>query len=329
MLTIRWRWRSGKRKSHKIKKTSGLAFGGVRRFDLNKIIIKLSALLLTLIMVCSCSLPGTETPTDETSTTTELVTIVNDNVPYFTKEEKTVAEKRGWFIDLSELDNLGRVGVAYALLDFEHMPPSGSRDFDLTTEPSGWVQKRYPTDIVENGWLWNRAHTIGWAISGIGDEPKALMTGTRMFNTPGMLDFENMTNVHMKDYPDHQVLYRVTPDFEGSNLVAYGVLMESDCLQCDDSADYCVYIANIQPGVVIDYATGESRLAGDDEQEPVEDPSTLPDAQDYVVNKSNNKFHLPTCRYADSMSQANRQEITAPRSWMIENGYEPCGVCNP
>lgn len=296
---------------------------------MKKTTAKISMLLLVLIMACSCSLTGTETPVDETPATTELVTVVNDNVPYFTEEEKAAAEERGWFIDLSELDDFGRVGVAYALLDYEHMPPSGSRDFNLNTEPSGWVQKRYPTDIVENGWLWNRAHLIGWAISGIEDEPKALMTGTRMFNTPGMLDFENMTSTHMKDYPDHQVLYRVTPEFKGNNLVAYGVLMESDCLQCDDSADYCVYIANIQPGIIIDYATGESHLASEEEQEPADDPSTLPDAQEYVINKSSKTFHLPTCRYAESMSESNREEITAPRSWMIENGYEPCETCNP
>lgn len=294
----------------------------------NRLITILAIFATSLPMMASCLMP-TGTPSDSAGSNLndrELVTVLNDNEPYFDAKDYAYAQETGFFIELSELDGLGRVGVCWALLDYDHMPPSGSRDFTLDTKPTGWAQNRYPTDIVEGGWLYNRSHLIGYQLSGIEDEPRDLMTGTRMFNTPGMLQFEDMTADHLRDQRSHHVLYRVTPDFYSGNLLAYGVTMESDCLECD-GADYCVYIANIQPGLILDYATGENWEAGTDTD--AEDPSTLPGAQDYVVNRSNGKFHLPTCRYAESMSASNREEIRAPRSWMMANGYDPCGVCNP
>ena len=254
----------------------------------------------------------------------ELVTVLNDNVPFFSAEDYEYAEETGYFVELSPLDELGRTGVTWALFDYAHMPTEDREP--LNTKPSGWVQNRYPTDLVEGGWIFNRTHQLGFQLSGLNDVAENLMTGTRMFNTPGMLQFENMSADHMRDYRDHHVLYRVTPDFYGDNLLAHGVIMESDCIECD-GADYCVYIANIQPGITIDYTTGENWESGTDVD--AEDPSTLPGAQDYVVNRSNDKFHLPSCRYAESMSDKNREEIKAPRSWMMANGYDPCGVCNP
>ena len=199
------------------------------------------------------------------------------------------------------------------------------QDFDLDYDPTGWVQNRYPTDIVSSGWLYERSHLIAWSLASVASEPKALMTGTAMFNDPGMTQFEEMVADHMRDYRDHDVLYRVTPDFYQDNLVAYGATMEADCLDCDLA--FCAYIANINPGVTINYKTGENWESGTDID--AEDPSILPDAQDYVVNRSNRKFHLPTCRYAESMSTSNREEITAPRSWMMAHGYDPCGICTP
>lgn len=289
----------------------------------------LAATLAALLILAGCSLFGAPPAEDDSITggaPDELVTILNNDVPYFTQEDYDYAARTGYFIELSELDALGRVGTAWGLLDYSHMPPSGSRDFTLDTEPTGWVQNRYSTDLVEAGWLYNRSHLIGYQLSGIEDEPKDLMTGTRLFNTPGMLQYEDMTASHLRDQKSHHVLYRVTPDFEGDNLLAYGVTMESDCIECD-GADYCVYIANIQPGITIDYATGRNWEGEGDVD--VEDPSTLPDAEQFVLNTSSGKFHLPDCRYAQDINPANRQEITAPRSWMMAHGYEPCGVCNP
>lgn len=220
---------------------------------------------LTLTFVLSCYMPDWLLPEDQgephgngstdTGAKTELVTVVNENVPYFTDADKASTE---FFETHEPLDELGRVGVAFARISYENMPTE-ERDFSLKTKPTGWVQVRY--SVVSGGWLYNRAHIIGYQLTGGKDDPLNLMTGTREFNTPGMLQFENITADHMKDRHNHHILYRVTPDFgEGDNLLAYGVLMESDCIECDD-ADYCVYIANIQTGVVLDYATGNSSLA--------------------------------------------------------------------
>lgn len=218
----------------------------------------------TLTFALSCSMPNWLLPEQEetpgsgnidTGTNSELVTVINDNVPFFTDEDKSSTK---FFETHEPLDELGRVGVAFARISYANMPTE-ERDFTLKTKPTGWKQVRY--SVVSGGWLYNRAHIIGYQLTGGKDDPLNLMTGTREFNTPGMLQFENITADHMRDFRTHHVLYRVSPDFgDGDNLLAYGVLMESDCIECDD-ADYCVFIANIQTGVILDYATGESSLS--------------------------------------------------------------------
>lgn len=189
--------------------------------------------------------------------TSELVEVRNNNVPYFTEEEYLKAQE-GYFMELSLLDTLGRVGSNWGCFDYTHMPTEERTA--LSTKPTGWVQKKY--SIVSGGWLYNRSHIIGFQISGLNDEKTNLMTGTRAFNasSDSMLTYENLTANHMRDNQEHHVLYRVTPEFGEENLLAYGVLMESDCLECDESADYCVFVFNMQPGITIDYRTGESWL---------------------------------------------------------------------
>lgn len=216
---------------------------------------------VTLALALSCSMPqdlfpnGNGTGNTDNGASSELVTVVNENIPYFTDEDKS---DTAFFEKHEPLDELGRVGVAFARISYDDMPTE-ERDFTLKTKPTGWVQAKY--SIVSGGWLYNRAHIIGYQLTGGKDDPLNLMTGTREFNVDGMLPFENITADHMRDFRTHHVLYRVTPNFgDGDNLLAYGVLMESDCIECDD-ADYCVFIANIQSGIVLDYATGESSLA--------------------------------------------------------------------
>ena len=316
--------------------------------DLFKLLL---AVVLAIIVVPSCSLDmllqQDSAETNAGVMTPEIVSRINypdvgkypeydgsserffiqmhGDIPYFTDVDYEYAQEKGNFIELSELDSLGRTGVTWGLFSVYTMPTEDREGLD--TKPSGWVQNRYESDIVDGGWLYNRAHQLGFQISGLNDVPENLMTGTRVFNVDGMLPFENMVADHLKEEHDHEILYRVSPYFEDDNLLASGVLMESDCLDCDDSADFCVFIFNVQPGITIDYSTGDNWLSGTDDG--TDDPSTLPEAQNYVINKSNDKFHLPSCRYAQSMSDENREAIKAPRSWMIANGYEPCGVCNP
>ena len=263
--------------------------------------------------------------TENTENSKELYTVLNNNVPYFSEEDYAYAKKTGYFIELAELDELGRTGVTWGLFDYAHMPTTERET--LKTNPSGWKQHKYDTSIVNGGWLYNRSHQIGFQISGLNDEPRNLMTGTREFNAPGMLQFENMTASHMRDNRDHHVLYRLTPDFHDNNLLAHGVTMESDCIECDDSADYCVYVANIQPGVTIDYATGENWLSS----ETPETPSgnlTLETAT-YILNTNSMRFHLKTCSKAPAVSSPNYELTGKSRALLIADGYSPCGVCKP
>lgn len=125
-------------------------------------------------------------------------------------------------------------------------------------EPSGWEQGKY-TGLVDGGWLYNRAHLIGWQLSDEDDNEKNLITGTRYFNVEGMLPFENMVAAHLREDGGH-VMYRVTPIYVGKNLVASGVLMEAYSVEDEgEGVAFCVYVYNVQPGVIIDYATGKNR----------------------------------------------------------------------
>ena len=254
--------------------------------------------------------------------TSELVEIRNDNEPYFTEIEYLKAAE-GYFMELSSLDALGRVGSNWGCFDYSHMPTEDRTS--LSTNPTGWVQKKYK--IVSGGWLYNRSHIIGFQISGLNDEAKNLVTGTRAFNASeeSMLTYENLTAGHMRENHEHHVLYRVTPEFGDDNLLAYGVLMESDCLECDESADYCVFVYNMQPGITIDYRTGESWLSGT----VVDVPEISTGEPTFILNTGTKKFHLLTCSRAPEKDSANYELTTKTRDSVIADGYTPCGICKP
>lgn len=182
----------------------------------------------------------------------EPYAVINGNVPYFTEEEITAAS----FEIYGDLDALGRCTVCWASVGQDLMPtePRGSIG---SVKPTGWHTEKY--DFVDGKYLYNRCHLIGFQLTAENANPKNLITGTRYLNVQGMLPFENMVADYVKETGYH-VMYRVTPQFEGEELVARGVLMEA--YSVEDSGDgvlFCVYCYNVQPGVVIDYATGESR----------------------------------------------------------------------
>lgn len=180
---------------------------------------------------------------------------VNDNVPFFTESELTTDA----FEYYSELDSLGRCGVTYANVCKEIMPTE-ERGKIGSVKPSGWHTVKY--DIVDGKYLYNRCHLIGYQLSGENANTRNLITGTRYLNIEGMLPFENMVADYVKETGNH-VLYRVTPMFEGDNLVASGVLMEAESVE-DNGAGilFNVYCYNVQPGVTINYVNGESSLDG-------------------------------------------------------------------
>ena len=180
--------------------------------------------------------------------------VLNNNIPNF-QESDAVLEP---FEQYSELDEFGRCGVAFANICKEIMPNEPRGEIG-SVKPSGWHTVRYD-DLVEGKYLYNRCHLIGYQLAGENANEKNLITGTRYLNVKGMLPFENEVAEYV-DRTNHHVLYRVTPIFKENNLVASGVEMEGYSVE-DKGEGICfhVYVYNCQPGVVIDYATGESHI---------------------------------------------------------------------
>ena len=192
---------------------------------------------------------------------------VNGNTPYFTADELTSTS----FELYSNLDSLGRCGTVYASIGKDLMPTEERGSIGMV-KPTGWHTVRYD-DLVDGKYLYNRCHLIGFQLTGENANTSNLITGTRYLNIEGMLPFENMVADYVKETGNH-VMYRVTPIFEGNNLLASGVLMEGYSVE-DNGAGicYCVYAYNVQPGIEIDYATGESKLA--DSAQPEQTPSVI------------------------------------------------------
>lgn len=185
--------------------------------------------------------------------------IINNNIPFFDKDNYTTES----FENYSELDDLyGRCGVAYANICKEVMPSNNDERGELTYKPTGWKQKIYK-GIVDGGYLYNRCHLIGWQLAGENNNKLNLITGTQYMNVEGMLPFENQVDDYFekKENEKNHVLYRITPIFEGNNLIASGVQMEAYSIE-DSGKGICfnVYVYNVQPGITIDYKTGESWL---------------------------------------------------------------------
>lgn len=253
--------------------------------------------------------------------------LLNDNIPDFTENEK---KSKIAFENYSNLDALGRCGTAYVNICLEIMPTE-ERGTIGQIRPSGWQLTKY--DNVDGKYLYNRCHLIGYQLAGENANEKNLITGTRYFNVSGMLPFENEVTEYVKATGNH-VLYRVTPVYEGDNLVAAGVQMEAYSVE-DDGAGICfhVFVYNSQPGIEIDYATGESRIMEEDSgissQEVVESSKEASDEQTYVINTNTKRFHLPTCSSVDDMKEKNKKEVTCSREDLITDGYVPCQRCNP
>ncbi len=180
---------------------------------------------------------------------------INNNIPYFTEDDYTTEP----FEKYSELDILGRSGIAYANICKEIMPPKDDERGEIgTIKPTGWVQKRYD-DLIKDKYLYNRCHLIGWQLAGENANKNNLITGTRYLNTEGMLPFENKVAQYLSENKNNHILYRVTPIFEGNNLLASGVEMEAWSVEDKgNGVHFNIYCYNVQPGIVIDYASGES-----------------------------------------------------------------------
>ena len=181
-------------------------------------------------------------------------TVIKDNVPDFTEEEKSCTQAVEYY---GELDALGRCTVTFANV-CPQTQPTEKRGTIGQVRPSGWHTVKY-NDLIDGNYLYNRCHLIGYQLTGENANVSNLITGTRYLKVEGMLTFEDMVDDYVDETENH-VLYRVTPIFKGDELVARGVRMEAWSVE-DAGTGICfdVFCYNVQPGIVIDYATGDSQ----------------------------------------------------------------------
>ena len=265
----------------------------------------------------------------------EASVTVNNNKPYFTAREKKNTKT---FESYHKLDKLGRCGVAYANVCPELMPTE-ERGAIGSVKPSGWHTVKY-NGIVDGNYLYNRCHLIAYCLTAENANKKNLITGTRYMNTEGMLPYETKVAQYVEQSGNH-VLYRVTPVFEGDNLVAGGVLMEAYSVEDSGKGiSFCVYCYNVQPQITIDYKTGDSKLSkssGDSGKKDntsksngsSKDSDSAVQKQNYVLNTNTKKFHKPGCASVKRMSAKNKKKVHDTRKNLIHQGYDPCKNCNP
>ena len=263
--------------------------------------------------------------------------IINNNVPSFNKYELTTKGYETY----ASLDSLGRCGGAVASCGKEIMPRDGEERGSISAvKPSGWVQAQY--DCISGKYLYNRCHLIGWQLSAENANKRNLITGTRYMNTEGMLPFENMVADYIRETGNH-VAYRITPIYNGSDLVASGVQMEAYSVE-DDGEGICfnVYCYNVQPGVTIDYSTGKSRAEGSKAETtkkqtaaPVETTKRVVETTkqqnavtgEYVLNTNSKKIHKAHCHHINKMNEANKKSYSGSIDDLYSQGYTTCGTC--
>lgn len=263
---------------------------------------------------------------------------VNGNKPYFTEREKKNTKA---FESYHKLDKLGRCGVAYANVCPELMPTE-ERGAIGSIKPTGWHTVKY-NGVVDGNYLYNRCHLIAYCLTAENANKKNLITGTRYLNNEGMLPYEIKVAQYVENTGNH-VLYRVTPIFEGNNLLAGGVLMEAYSVEDKGRGiSFCIYAYNVQPGITINYKNGDSKLSGGasagsgsnsktdtkKDSDTGMDTGTTATKQTYILNTNTKKFHKPGCRSVKQMSEKNKREVKDTRDHIIADGYDPCKICNP
>ena len=250
---------------------------------------------------------------------------VNNNEPFFTDSDMTTTA----FENYSDLDSLGRCGVAYANICKDIMPTEERGKIGMI-KPSGWHTVKY--DVIKDRYLYNRCHLIGYQLAGENANPKNLITGTRYLNVEGMLPFENLVADYVNNTGNH-VLYRVTPMFSGSNLVANGVLIEAKSVEDNGGGIlFNVYCYNVQPGVGINYENGDSWLdgttgsasSGSDSSAEENSAADSSNSETMVhITATGKKYHRAGCRTL----KKSDTEVTLDEAKSM--GLSPCGICNP
>ena len=248
---------------------------------------------------------------------------LNGNMPEFSESEKTYSES---FEEYGKLDSLGRCTYAVSCIGKDLMPTE-KRGSIGAVKPSGWHISKY--DFVDGKYLYNRCHLIGYQLTAENANERNLITGTRYLNVEGMLPFENDVADYIEITNNH-VYYKVTPIFEGNNLVANGVQMQAYSVEDNGQGiSFNVYCYNVQPGVAIDYATGDNQVMASSSASVTSTSSDVADKKTYIVNTKTKKFHNPDCDGVKKMSSSNKKKYKGTRDSLISNGYSPCQKCNP
>ena len=299
---------------------------------------KLLGLVLALgLLLGGCDLAAFSQPVEQSWLGQEAGSIALESVPDFSGEPYVILEggtpefadgelDAAAFETYAPLDDLGRCGTAEACIGQELMPTE-ERGAIGQLKPAGWHTVKY--DCVDGKYLYNRCHLIGYQLSGENANECNLITGTRYLNVEGMLPFENMVADYVKETGNH-VRYRVMPVYAGEELLARGVTIEA--MSVEDAGEgicFFVYCYNVQPGVEIDYRTGESREAPESGTEAEPENTAGETEENYVLNTNTKKFHRLDCAGVESMKPENRELYTGSREALIEEDYAPCGQCKP
>ena len=257
---------------------------------------------------------------------------VNGNVPYFTEEE--ITDKS--FETYGELDSLGRCTTSIASLSKDTMPKEQEKRGKIgNVKPTGWHSVKY--DCVQGKFILNRAHCIGWQLGAENDNEKNLVSGTRYMNLE-MLEYENLVADYIKETGNH-VMYRVTPVFVDKEMLCRGLLMEGYSVEDKGKGiSYCVFFYNVQPGIEMNYQTGESKYTGvflDTDSVAVEYERVVSEQEknnkegSYILNTNTKKFHLPNCKGIKDIKEKNKEAFSGKRDDLLKQSYSPCKMCNP
>ncbi len=279
----------------------------------------LAFVLSLLLLLTACEAPTKNAELLNLQYEYESFVEVSGNIPEFSESEITAKS----FEKYSNLDHLGRCGTATACIGQDIMPTK-EREAIGQVKPSGWQLVKY--DNVDGKYLYNRCHLIGYQLTGENANEKNLITGTRYMNVEGMLPYENMVADYVKTTNNH-VMYRVTPVFEGNNLLAKGVKMEAYSVE-DNGAGVCfnVFVFNVQPGININYADGTSSLSEKTDKMIAESDETQ---NEYVLNTNTKKFHYKDCASVYDIRNENKETFNGTKKELQEKGYKPCGRCEP
>lgn len=283
---------------------------------MKKLIITIFTAVSMVLCLSGCSSAEQRTSIQSVSVedipayTNSPYVVINENVPDF-----DLSKKQDSYQIYSDLHDLGRTLDAEACLS-KDMMSTEERNSISSIHPSGWHSIQ--DDSIPGGSLWNRCHLIAYQLTGVNDE-RNLITGTRYLNVEGMLPFEEMVADYIRETDNH-VLYRVTPYYEGDNLVASGVFMEAYSLEDKgDGICFHVYCYNVMPSVEIDYKTGDAVIENSNIDTQTQ--------KDYILNIKSKKIHLPECNGVQTMSDKNKKEVHASIDELQQEGYSICSNC--